>query len=139
MNKVILIGRLTKDPEIRYTTKNNPVASFTLAVNRDYINENGEREADFINIVVWNKQAENCSKYINKGSQISIEGRIQTRSYEDKNGEKRYTTEVIADQVHFLDNKKDKKEPDYRDMNIKTEKKESNTLDLSIDDDELPF
>lgn len=139
MNKVILIGRLTKDPEIRYTTKNNPVASFSLAVNRDYINENGEREADFINIVVWNKQAENCSKYINKGSQISIEGRIQTRSYEDKNGEKRYTTEVIADQVHFLDNKKDKKEPDYRDMNIKTEKKESNTLDLSIDDDELPF
>ena len=139
MNKVILIGRLTKNPEIRYTTKNNPVASFTLAVNRDYINENGEREVDFINIVVWNKQAENCSKYINKGSQISIEGRIQTRSYEDKNGEKRYTTEVIADQVHFLDSKKDKKEPDYRDMNIKTEKKESNTLDLSIDDDELPF
>ena len=105
MNKVILIGRLTKDPELRYTSSNTPVATFTLAVNRPFTNQSGEREADFINIVVWRKQAENCKNYINQGSQVAVEGRIQTRSYDDQNGQKRYVTEVIADNVQFLDTK----------------------------------
>ena len=105
MNKVILIGRLTKDPELRYTTSNTPVATFTLAVNRTFTNQSGEREADFINIVVWRKQAENCKNYINQGSQVAVEGRIQTRSYDDQNGQKRYVTEVVADNVQFLDTK----------------------------------
>ena len=105
MNKVILIGRLTKDPELRYTSSNTPVATFTLAVNRTFTNQSGEREADFINIVVWRKQAENCKNYINQGSQVAVEGRIQTRSYDDQNGGKRYVTEVVADNVQFLDTK----------------------------------
>lgn len=84
MNKVILIGRLTKDPELRYTSNNIAVATFTIAVNREYANQNGEREADFINIQVWKKQAENCNKYLTKGSKVAIDGRIQTRNYEDQ-------------------------------------------------------
>ena len=105
MNKVCLIGRLTRDPELRYTGSNRAVASFTLAVNRQFTNQNGEREADFINIVVWGKQAENVKNYINQGSQIAVEGRIQTRSYDDQNGQRRYVTEVVADAVHFIESK----------------------------------
>lgn len=105
MNKVILIGRLTRDPELRYTSSNIPVATFSLAVDRTFSNQNGERETDFINIVVWRKQAENCKNYINQGSQVAVEGRIQTRNYEDQNGQKRYVTEVVADNVQFLDTK----------------------------------
>ena len=105
MNKVILIGRLTRDPELRYTSSNIPVATFSLAVDRTFTGQNGERETDFINIVVWRKQAENCKNYINQGSQVAVEGRIQTRSYEDQNGQKRYVTEVVADNVQFLDTK----------------------------------
>ena len=102
MNKVVLIGRLTRDPELRYTGSNLPVATFAIAVNRSFSNQAGEREADFINIVVWRKQAENCKNYLTQGSQVAIEGRIQTRSYDDQNGQKRYITEVIADNVEFL-------------------------------------
>ena len=105
MNKVILIGRLTRDPELRYTSSNIPVATFSLAVDRTFTGQNGERETDFINIVVWRKQAENCKNYINQGSQVAVEGRIQTRNYEDQNGQKRYVTEVVADNVQFLDTK----------------------------------
>lgn len=105
MNKVFLIGRLTKDPELRYTGSNIAVASFTVAVNRNFTSQNGEREADFINIVVWRKQAENVKNYINQGSQVAIDGRIQTRSYDDAEGKKRYVTEVVADNVQFLDTK----------------------------------
>ena len=105
MNKVFLIGRLVRDPELRYTSSNIPVATFSLAVNRNFTNQNGEREADFINIVVWRKQAENCKNYINQGSQVAIDGRLQTRSYDDQNGQKRYVTEVVADNVQFLDTK----------------------------------
>ena len=107
MNKVILIGRLTKEPELRYTSSNIACSTFTLAVNRDYTNQNGEREADFINIQVWKKLAENCSKYLAKGSKVAIDGRIQTRSNDDQNGNKRYVTEVVAENVQFLDSKKD--------------------------------
>ena len=105
MNKVVLIGRLTRDPELRYTSSNIPVATFSIAVNRNFSNQNGEREADFINIVVWRKQAENCKNYLNQGSQVAIDGRIQTRTYDDQNGQKRYVTEVVADNVQFLDTK----------------------------------
>lgn len=105
MNKVFLIGRLVRDPELRYTSSNIPVATFSLAVNRNFAGQNGERETDFINIVVWRKQAENCKNYINQGSQVAIDGRIQTRNYEDQNGQKRYVTEVVADNVQFLDTK----------------------------------
>lgn len=105
MNKVFLIGRLTRDPELRYTGSNTAVATFSLAVNRNFTNQSGEREADFINIVVWRKQAENVKNYLQQGSQVAIDGRIQTRSYDDQNGQKRYVTEVVADNVEFLGSK----------------------------------
>ena len=105
MNKVFLIGRLTRDPELRYTGNNTAVASFSIAVNRNFTNQSGEREADFINIVVWRKQAENVKNYLSQGSQVAIDGRLQTRSYDDQNGNKRYVTEVIADNVEFLGSK----------------------------------
>lgn len=105
MNKVFLIGRLTRDPELRYTGNNTPVATFSLAVNRNFTNQSGEREADFINIVVWRKQAENVKNYLNQGSQVAIDGRIQTRSYDGNDGQKRYVTEVVADNVEFLGSK----------------------------------
>lgn len=102
MNKVFLIGRLTRDPELRYTSSNIATASFSIAVDRNFTNQNGEREADFINIVVWRKQAENVKNYLTKGSQVAIDGRIQTRSYDGQDGQKRYVTEVVADNVQFL-------------------------------------
>ena len=104
MNKVVLIGRVTRDPELRYTASNIPNVRFTLAVNRPFENQNGEREADFINIVVWRKQAENVKKYVTKGSLIAVEGRIQTGSYE-RDGQRVYTTDVVADNVQFLESK----------------------------------
>lgn len=103
LNRVILIGRLTKDPELRYTPNGVAVASFTLAVNRSRANAQGEREADFIPIVVWQKQAENCANYIGKGSLVAVEGRIQVRTYDAKDGQRRWVTEVIAENVRFLD------------------------------------
>ena len=135
MNKVLLIGRLVKKPELRYTESNKPVANFNLAVNRKYHNQAGEIETDFFNIVVWNKNAENCDQYLDKGSQVSIEGNLQNRTYEDKDGNKRYVTEVIAEQIEFLG----KPKREFEDLNIKTEEIKSDTLDLSIDDDDLPF
>ena len=105
MNKVFLIGRLTRDPELRYTGNNTAVATFSLAVNRNFTNQSGEREADFINIVVWRKQAENVVNYLDKGSLVSVEGRLQTGNYTDKDGNKRYTVDVQADSVQFLESK----------------------------------
>ncbi len=105
MNKVLLIGRLTGKPELRYTSSNLPYTRFSIAVNRNFTNNQGQREADFINIIVWRKQAENVCNYLDKGSRVSVEGRIQTGSYDDKDGNKRYTTEVAADSVEFLDSK----------------------------------
>lgn len=102
MNKAILIGRLTRDPELRTTTSGISSTSFTVAVSRTYTNQNGERETDFINCVAWRKQAENIAKYCKKGSQVAVEGRIQTRSYDAQDGTKRYVTEVLADNVTFL-------------------------------------
>ncbi len=105
MNKVILIGRLTRDPELRMTQSGVASTNFSLAVQRNYTNQNGEREADFINCVAWRRQAENISKYCFKGSQVAVEGRIQTRNYDAEDGTKRYVTEVIADNVTFLGTK----------------------------------
>ena len=105
MNKVVLIGRLTRDPELRYTSSNIPSATFSLAVNRTFPKQNGVREADFINIVMWRKQAETAKKYRTKGSLISIEGRIQTRNYDGADGKKVYVTEVVADNFEFLETK----------------------------------
>lgn len=107
MNKVILMGRLTKDPEVRYTqTTNTMVTSFTLAVNRRFVKE-GQQQADFINVVAWNKTAEFVSKYFKKGQQVSVIGRIETRNYDDKDGKKVYVTEVIAEEVYFADSKRE--------------------------------
>lgn len=105
MNKVILIGRLTKDPELRYTGSNRPVTQITVAVNRTFTNQNGEREADFINVVIWDKQAENVAKYLTKGRLVAVEGRIQTRNYDNNEGKKVYVTEVVALSVQFLESK----------------------------------
>ena len=102
LNRVILIGNLTRDPELRYTPDGTPVASFTLAVNRPFLNQNKERGVDFIPIVAWRKQAERCSEYLMKGSQVAVDGRLQVRSYEDRDGIKRRVTEVIAWRVEFL-------------------------------------
>lgn len=108
MNKVILMGRLTRDPEVRYTQTNNTlVASFSLAVNRRFVKPGEERQADFINIVAWSKLGEFCSKYFKKGQQVGIIGRIQTRTWDDENGQKHYVTEVIAEEAYFADSKKD--------------------------------
>ena len=106
MNKVILIGRLTKDPELRTTPSGVATTSFTVAVDRNFVNQqSGQREADFINCVAWRKQAENISRYCFKGTQVAVEGRIQTRNYDAQDGTKRYVTEVICDNVTFLGSK----------------------------------
>lgn len=105
MNKAILIGRLTKDPELRTTPTGRNVCQFSVAVSRNFTNANGERDADFINCVVWDKQAENLVKYQKKGNQIAVEGRIQTRNYDDKDGKKVYVTEILASNISFLDSK----------------------------------
>ena len=103
MNKVILLGRLTKDPEVRYTqTSNTLVASFTLAVNRRFVKQGEERQTDFINVVTWNKTGEFVSKYFKKGQQVAVVGRLQIRSYQDNNNQTRYVTEVIAQEVEFV-------------------------------------
>lgn len=105
MNKVILLGRLTKDPELRYTNNNLAICSFTLAVNRQKKNE-----VDFIPVVTFDKQAEFCSKYYTKGLQVAIVGRIQVRSWDDNEGKKRYTTEVVANECYFADSKRESAE-----------------------------
>lgn len=105
INRVVLVGRLTKDPELRYTPSGVPVARFTLAVNRIFSNAQGERETDFISCIAWRKQAENLVNYMKKGSLIGVDGRIQTGNYEGQDGKRVYTTEVVADSVQFLESK----------------------------------
>ncbi len=102
MNKAMIIGNLTRDPDLRTTPSGTSVCNFTLAVSRRFSNQQGEREADFIPIVVWRTQAENCAKYLRKGSQVAISGSIQTRNYEAQDGSRRYITEIVADEVKFL-------------------------------------
>jgi single-strand DNA-binding protein len=108
INRVILVGRLTRDPELRYTPSGVAVTRFNVAVNRNYLNQQGEREADFINIVTWRKLAENCANYLRKGSLVGIDGRLQTGKYENKEGRTIYTTDVVAEDVRFLEPKTSK-------------------------------
>ena len=110
MNKIMLIGRLTKDPELRYTQSGTAVASFTLAVDRRFPNQNGEREADFINCVAWNKSAEFVANYFTKGKQMALEGRLQVRSYDGDDGKRRWVTEVVVEQMEFVGSKNDSKD-----------------------------
>lgn len=105
LNQVIIIGRLTKNPELRYTQNNTAVTSFTLAVQRDYANRQGEKEADFLPVVVFGKHAENCANYLRKGRMAAVSGRIQIRSWEDENKKKHYVTEILATKVIFLGEK----------------------------------
>ena len=105
MNRVMLIGRLTAKPELRYTGSNIPYARFSIAINRTFSNSQGQRETDFINIIIWRKQAENVCNFLDKGSLVSVEGRLQTNTYDDKDGNKRYSMDVVADNVQFLESK----------------------------------
>lgn len=125
MNKVILIGRLIKDPEIRYTQSGKGVASFVLAVDRRFSKE-GQQTADFIPIVAWNKLAEIIGNNLTKGRRISVEGRMQVRNYDTQDGTKRYVTEVIADEVEFLDSKRDGQARDI-------------LITKDVPDEEIPF
>ena len=131
MNRVILIGNLTRDPELRYTPEGTPVASFTVAVNRSFVNREGEREADFVPIVVWRKRAETCSEYLMKGSQVAIDGRLQIRTYEDKDGIRRWVTEVVAYRVEFL--QRLKKQPSPEVSEEKSEEKPAEKFENEID------
>lgn len=128
INKVVAVGRLTRDPELRFTPNTGlAVATFTLAVDRPFKDGNGERQTDFISIVVWRKLAENCANYLKKGSQAAVSGRLQTRSFE-QDGKRRYVTEVVADEVQFLDSKRGNQE--------------SNSLDdfsTEVDGEDIPF
>jgi single-strand DNA-binding protein len=138
MNKVILMGRLTKDPELRYTSSNNtPVCSFTLAVNRQFVRQGEERQADFISIIAWGKTAEFCSKYFTKGKQVAVVGRIQTRTWDDTDGKKHYATEVVAEEVHFAESKRD----DGATMSKPATTNQAGPSDgfFPTEDDELPF
>lgn len=136
MNKVILMGRLTRDPELRYTSNNLAVCSFTLAVNRGFAKQGEERQADFIPIVVWDKQAEFCSKYFTKGLQVAVVGRIQVRSWDDSEGKKRYTTEVVANEVYFADSKRSDTADKLQDPQLVEPADGFYPLE---EDDELPF
>ena len=141
-NKVVLIGRLTKDPELRYTSTNNlPVVSFTLAVNRPYGNQAGDRNADFISCTAWRKQAENIHKYVSKGSMVAVEGKLQTRDYMDeKINARRYITEVICDSVVFLDTRSNN-DSDYNSPKTDDSTSEEELPNGNFDnvEDDLPF
>lgn len=140
MNKVILIGRLTKDVELRYTqTNNTAVASFSIAVNRKFVKTGEERQADFFNIIAWNKLAENISKYLFKGNQIAISGRLETRSWDDQNGQKHYVTEVIAEEVDFIESKNKQNNEAILNSPIPINKNDDDTSDFICNGDDLPF
>jgi len=139
MNKVILLGRLTKDVETRYTQTNNSlVATFTLAVNRRFAKEGEERQTDFINIVAWGKTGEFSSKYFKKGLQVAVVGRLQNRSYEDSNGQKKYITEVIAEEVYFADsNNRQTADTIILNSPVNTQTEDDGTF--MSEDSDLPF
>ena len=139
LNRVTLVGRLTTDPNLRYTPSGVPVATFTLAVNRTFSNQQGEKETDFINIVVWRKPAENAANFLKKGSLAGIDGRIQTRNYDAQDGKKVYVTEVVAESVQFL-------EPKGSQGNQQSQQQTNRTADdpfanggQTFNPDDLPF
>ncbi len=139
MNKTMLIGRLTKDPELRYTNSGTAVCSFTLAVNRRYKGQDGQQQADFISCQAWQNQAENIAKYMTKGSQLGVVGRIQTRTWDDNEGKRHYVTEIVVEESYFLDSKK--QETTAQDTSQQYTSQQSSYPEpmYSEDDDELPF
>lgn len=145
MNRVVLVGRLTKDPELRYTPNGVPVATFTLAVNRTFTNQQGEREADFINCVIWRKPAENVANFLKKGSLAGVDGRVQTRSYDGQDGKKVYVTEILAESVQFLDPKSGGQGQQQQQNTQQTSQTRVNEdpfaagQTIDINDDDLPF
>ena len=141
MNKVLLIGRLTKDPELRYTQSGTAVASFTLAVNRRFSGPNGEREADFINCVAWQKSAEFVANYFRKGQQMALEGRLQVRSYDGNDGQRRWVTEVVAEQIEFVGSKNENGSgrQDYQNNNASAGSSLGLGEEIVFDDNDLPF
>jgi single-strand DNA-binding protein len=147
INRVVLVGRLTKDPELRYTPNGVAVATFTLAVNRSFTNAQGEREADFINIVVWRKPAENTANFLKKGSLAGVDGRVQTRSYEGQDGKRVYVTEVLAESVQFLEPKSSgtqsggnhSSQSESRSNNKPAADPFAGGTQIDISDDDLPF
>lgn len=146
LNRVVLVGRLTRDPDLRYTQNGNAVANFTIACNRPFKNEQGENEADFINCVIWRKQAENLANYMKKGSQIGVDGRLQSRTYDDKDGKTVYVTEVVADSIQFLESRNSSTNSKEQQNNQQNEQsnqavQESPFTDEPIDisGDDLPF
>lgn len=130
LNRIVLIGRLTKDPELRYTPNGKAVASFTLAVDRPFKNQRGEREADFINIVVWGSQAENSANYLAKGKLAAVDGRLQIRTFDGQDGQRRWVTEVVADNVRFL-SPKGSQDNSFESANMGSE--------VDFSDDDIPF
>lgn len=138
MNKVILMGRLTKEPELRYTSANNTaVCSYTIAVNRRFAKQGEEKAADFIPIVAWNKLGEFCGKYFQKGRQVVVVGRIQTRTWDDNEGKRHYVTEVVAEEAYFADSRKNEGAPSKSAAASDTEQVDG--FYQVDDDDELPF
>lgn len=143
LNNVVLVGRMTRDAELRYTPSNVAVATFTLAVNRAFKNENGDREADFINCVMWRQQAENLANWAKKGALIGITGRIQTRSYDNQQGQRVYVTEVVAEQFQLLESRNSQGQQNNQGQRAETQQQapdfSRNTNPLDISDDDLPF
>lgn len=127
MNRVCLVGRLTKDPELKYSQNGTAICNFTLAVDRPYKNSQGEKETDFLSCIVFGRIGENCAEYLGKGKRVAIDGRVQTRNYENKDGKKVYVTEIIADNVQFLTPKS------------KTDEAPADMPMHEVNPDELPF
>lgn len=139
INNTVLVGRLTKDAELRYTPSNVAVATFTLAVNRTFKNENGDREADFINCVMWRQQAENLASWAKKGALIGVTGRIQTRSYDNQQGQRVYVTEVVAEQFQLLESKGQGNQTQQRQAQQQAPDFSRQGAPMDISDDDLPF
>lgn len=145
LNNVVLVGRMTRDAELRYTPSNVAVATFTLAVNRTFKNESGEREADFINCVMWRQQAENLTNWAKKGTLIGITGRIQTRSYDNQQGQRVYVTEVVAEQFQLLESRNSQGQQGNQGQRAQAQQqtpdfsRNANANPLDISDDDLPF
>ncbi|HFI0645649.1 TPA: single-stranded DNA-binding protein [Streptococcus suis] len=131
INNVVLVGRMTRDAELRYTPSNQAVATFTLAVNRNFKNQDGEREADFINVVIWRQQAENLANWAKKGALIGVTGRIQTRSYDNQQGQRVYVTEVVAESFQLLESRGQQSNSQYGSF--------GNSSPMDIQDEDLPF
>ena len=142
INNVTLVGRLTKDVELKYTPANQAVAQFTLAVNRTFKNANGERESDFINCVIWRKSAENFANFVKKGALVGITGRIQTRNYENAQGQRVYITEVVAENFQILESRNQQQgqqQGQVKQQQVKQPDPFSGGTPMSLNDDSLPF